>query len=330
MKITRIEKEAITLAISSYRQQTVTWIQEARALKSFGAPLSLSPMSEASRLIFEKSLIVSYLAGRLNGQEEIKGVSKLSSHPWDTVGYDQAYKILKEKVIIPPAEFKAVAAEIKAVTFSVQKMENMNALLEVKKSILKAIETGEILEDWKKKLPGVFERYGITPLSPHHIDTVYRTNLLSTYNQARFDEGMHSEIIVAFRYTGIDDGRHGNDACYNFFNKVFLKTDPIWQKMRPPNHYQCRCGLQYVSKFEMENMKESDKPTIEQIGEIHPDFEMMPAAKNKPMPVSAEGMKQYREKVEEAKKKKRKKIVTIIKLLALAIAAAKAVHEKSK
>ncbi|MCP4147634.1 MAG: hypothetical protein GY757_07780 [bacterium] len=323
MKIDEIQKHCIELAKALYAKQSLTWIRELQVVEKYG-PVSLSFPDDAARALLEKTMQLSYLEGRVSGRAEIEDKKQFDARGFNFIGFDDALNVLKAKAIIPPAEFKAVAAEIKAVTFSVQRMDHMGAISAVNKAMSKAVETGEILKDWKKRTPAIFDAYGITPLKSHHIETVYRTNLLSCYNQARFDEGQENDVVVAYQYIGIDDGRHLNDICKTFFDRVYLKNDPIWQRIRPLNHYKCRCSLRYITRYEWERekLKASTKPTGEEIDLIHEDFNLMPGS-TKP----GGGVKEYRQKIDKKEKKRFDKLKTIIQILAALIAAAEIGNE---
>jgi SPP1 gp7 family putative phage head morphogenesis protein len=87
-------------------------------------------------------------------------------------------------------------------------------------------------------------------------DTVFRTNVATAYNQGRIDQASDpdlADIIVGFRYEGIADARTRSNHRAGF-GTVASTTDDLWKTFRPPNGYNCRCSLEYVSRFEAERL----------------------------------------------------------------------------
>lgn len=92
--------------------------------------------------------------------------------------------------------------------------------------------------------------------------TVYRTNVNSSYTEGRFQQTKDPEVaavIKAFEYVGVDDQgtRRGRPEDYGAnhkaaFGLIASTEDPVWHRCKPPNGYQCRCGVIFVSKFELE------------------------------------------------------------------------------
>ena len=92
--------------------------------------------------------------------------------------------------------------------------------------------------------------------SQAYADTVYRTNVATAYNDGRMDQANDpdlDDIIVGFRYEGISDNRTRHNHRIGF-GTVAPKDDPLWSKFKPPNGYNCRCGLEFVSRFEAERL----------------------------------------------------------------------------
>lgn len=96
----------------------------------------------------------------------------------------------------------------------------------------------------------------IGPFSQAYADTVFRTNVANAYNQGRItqaDDPELADIIVGFRYDGVDDWRT-RDNHRAGFGTIAPTDDPLWNTFRPPNGYNCRCSLEFVSRFEAERL----------------------------------------------------------------------------
>lgn len=96
----------------------------------------------------------------------------------------------------------------------------------------------------------------IGPFSQAYADTVFRTNVANAYNQGRItqaDDPDLADVIVGFRYDGIDDSRTRSNHRAGF-GTIAPTDDPLWDTFRPPNGYNCRCSLEFVSRFEAERL----------------------------------------------------------------------------
>lgn len=278
MNIDAIFERSVLLSIPIYRKQTVKWIREARQLESYKSFVSLSPVDKSFQKLSEKSMILSYLTGIVEAQGEIDLDNKSEIiRDFKTTGIDDALRILKSKNIVSPEQFRALSAELKTITFSVQKIERIGAIIEIQKSLLRKMETGAVFQEWVKEIPEIFVKYGITPLSPHHLEVVFRNNTQGAYNIARFEKAVRDPIVHYLKYYGIADGR-SEDICEPYFNKVYRKDDPIWERISPQNHHFCRCTTGPITKFkaERENIQPSDHLPRETLDKIPDDFKKSP------------------------------------------------------
>jgi SPP1 gp7 family putative phage head morphogenesis protein len=86
-----------------------------------------------------------------------------------------------------------------------------------------------------------------------YADTVYRTNLNTAFTAGRFAQAQTeavAHVVGGFEYVAIrdSDARHNHLAAHGLIASQF---DRIWEKVAPPNGYNCRCGLRMVDRFEL-------------------------------------------------------------------------------
>lgn len=87
-----------------------------------------------------------------------------------------------------------------------------------------------------------------------YAETVYRTNANSAYNEGRMQQAQDpvvAEVIGGFIFdTFLDDVvRPNHKAAHGF---IAGTNDPIWQMLQPPLGYNCRCTINFVDKFDLE------------------------------------------------------------------------------
>lgn len=203
-KIDKIESRAFRLGKKLYADQVAKWTKELENLKSYQSHVTLSPLIRPIGQLFDKSFLLSFLEGWDSMDRDAKviesGRIKLQSDFvfFDTM--DNTIANLKAKKIIPPDVFKQSNASAKGSSFSIQKVERMEALEDVKESLIESYKSGLDFNEWKENISEIFEKRGITPLKPHHIENVFRTNIHSIYNLARRQAGMGNPIVEGFEY----------------------------------------------------------------------------------------------------------------------------------
>lgn len=96
----------------------------------------------------------------------------------------------------------------------------------------------------------------IGPWTQAYAETVYRTNVASSYNQGRIDQAKDEdikEVIPAMKFVSLHDSRtRPNHAAADGF--IAPIDHPAWRKLHPPLGYNCRCAAQFVSIFTLERM----------------------------------------------------------------------------
>lgn len=242
----KLEVLSVLLGIHIYSKQIPIWTKELKKMKSYKSKINLSKLDPRFQKLTEKTLMLSYFLGfdeigkevkeQLINLRDVNLLIGVSSFNRDFESIDKRILELRKKDVISAEEFKKASAEIKKISFSVQKLEDKNIINAVKISISTALNNGVTFAEWQGDLIKVFESYGITPLKPHHIETVFRTNLNSVYNSSRFRAGKLAKNVEAWEYFTIDDNRR-SEICTSLDGKVYLKTDPFWDLYAPPNHY---------------------------------------------------------------------------------------------
>jgi len=84
------------------------------------------------------------------------------------------------------------------------------------------------------------------------LETIVRTNLSDSFNQARlaiFNDPELGDFVKAFEYSSILDART-TSFCKQYDGRIFKKSDPVWQQITPPNHFNCRATTISVTEFD--------------------------------------------------------------------------------
>lgn len=97
------------------------------------------------------------------------------------------------------------------------------------------------------------------------IGTIVRTNMFDALNEARyaeFDKARESGFIVAYEYSAVMDDRT-TEICRELDGAVYAADNPLWNRYRPLNHYNCRSVLVPIFATDKWSGEESPPPTVE-------------------------------------------------------------------
>lgn len=103
------------------------------------------------------------------------------------------------------------------------------------------------------------------PQTAAYLDTLARTNLFEAMNEARFAEFTDpalGDFVVAMEYSAILDDRT-TDICEALNGKTFAADSPEWDRIRPPNHFNCRSVLIPVTQIDGWDGVESPAPSVQ-------------------------------------------------------------------
>lgn len=101
--------------------------------------------------------------------------------------------------------------------------------------MVEALSEGQTLSQFSKNIGDILA-------SPGHTEVVFRTNMISAYNQGHTDgyfDPLVADAIPAIQFVAVIDSRTTN-ICESLDGQIFLKGDALGAQLTPPLHYQCR------------------------------------------------------------------------------------------
>jgi len=123
-----------------------------------------------------------------------------------------------------------------------------------------------------RTLDMVLDAIGDSAGEAYRIKTAVRTNVFEAINEARwsvFTDPALGDFVEALEYSAILDSRTTR-VCRHLDDRVYPADHPVWNKYRPPNHFNCRSILIPVTLIDEDvEGKDSDDgrwskpPTVE-------------------------------------------------------------------
>jgi len=154
----------------------------------------------------------------------------------------------------PATPFSEAVDFFRAKAFTIAGVTKADLLSGVKDELIKSMETGSTLEEFKKSFDSLFDKHGYDRLSPYRIDNIFRTNMQTAYQAGRYRQ-MTSPAVVKtkpyWRYVAVMDiSTRPEHAAMN--GKIYRYDHPFWLTWYPPNGFKCRCTVVSVSAREIE------------------------------------------------------------------------------
>ncbi len=103
--------------------------------------------------------------------------------------------------------------------------------------------------------------------SMHRIKTILRTNMQTAYAAGRWHRQRETiEARPYWQYIAIDDGST-RQSHRRLNGLVFRADDPIWEKIYPPNGFNCRCRVRALTDREVRRLglKVIESPKIRSV-----------------------------------------------------------------
>ncbi len=160
---------------------------------------------------------------------------------------ERAARSLFNKGLFKPADFHRLDQDALRTAFTVARVQSLEAIDKVKRTLIEDIAQGGTLRDFEAKMQGVITN----ALSPAQIETVYRTHVGQAYAQGLrevLDHPLVHDEFPFLMWTAIHDSRV--EASHLAMEKfgldgtaVFWADDPMWLTLTPPVRWNCRCAI---------------------------------------------------------------------------------------
>ena len=211
--------------------------------------------------------VLSQLIGRDQAHQEADAIRRGIKFyaPTDEVFADfelldslaRALEWFRSKGVIDKLEFIKLAAEERWKSFTVARVGDETILDVIKSRLTEALDSGIGIDEFRSDIDKVFDAAGLSQLNPWHLDTVYLTNTFSGYGEGRkrvIDDLSLDEFPLRQVVT-VGDGRESEggrvrDAHADLDGFTAAKDDPVWDWLKTPFSYRCRCMIVPVHRDE--------------------------------------------------------------------------------
>jgi len=129
--------------------------------------------------------------------------------------------------------------------------------------------------EFKKEALSVYKTYNEAYLESEYVTALTSGTTAKSYNEAINSNGLFNR----FKYTAIIDS-HTSEICRRLNGIILPVEDKFWNTNTPPNHFNCRCFIEKLDKYDEEPSTNGNKANAVNVyAKEHrqPVFNMNPA-----------------------------------------------------
>jgi len=160
-------------------------------------------------------------------------------------------------VSLTKAEWAALEPKLAFRAFTLAKLTQCDYIEAVRGRLVTALEKGEGFEQLWNDIKGIADSDGAT-IKPGYWETVYRTNIQTSYNAGRrmqFDRSPPAALALMV----LEDERT-SDICRPLAGLVLPYEHPFWDDHWPPFHFNCRTTVRGIYEDEVGRIPSENVP----------------------------------------------------------------------
>lgn len=179
--------------------------------------------------------------------------------------FQAAIEAISKRAPVPKDEWLRLTSLERESAFTVSRVTEADVLQQVLDAVKSAVENGTDLKQFKDDVYAqLLESWGGE--RPGMLETIFRTNLMTSYNEGRHAIISSPTVRQARPYWRFDAAMDDRttDECAELDGTVLPADDPFWSTHTPPLHFNCRSVLVPLSAEEAgEEGIDDEAPDVE-------------------------------------------------------------------
>lgn len=162
---------------------------------------------------------------------------------WLDLPFTAAVRFLRGLKPTPKDVFDTMTVEARQQAFTASRLAKLETIQGVLDSLVQAAESGKTLKEF-------VEEQEATGLTDAHLETIYRTNLQSSFGRGRYEQLVDPSIssaIKGWRYKTVGDERVREEHAV--LDGLVFETG-AHDEIFPPWGYNCRCSSEVITRRE--------------------------------------------------------------------------------
>ena len=169
---------------------------------------------------------------------------------FEPLPFEEAIDFFAAKTNVPPAVFRTLEAAAKKKAFAIAAGATEQITASVRELLDTALSDGMSLKEFQSQAADVLARAGVTAKSSWYWETVYRTNLQTSYQAGRWKQMTDDYVKERRPYLRYVSARTPTSRPSHIekHGLVFPVEHPFWDEWMPPNGFNCLCSVSSVSE----------------------------------------------------------------------------------
>ncbi|MDD9334393.1 MAG: phage minor head protein, partial [Bartonella sp.] len=180
-------------------------------------------------------------------------------------------RYFEAKALVPSFDWRDVAPEEHAFSFTVAKSVGYDILDDFKRAVGEAIKHQVPLQEFQKNLKPILQEKGwwgnktaIDPKtgeksvvqlgSPRRLETVYWANTMSAHAAGEWERTQNNKEFLPYLTYALSSSEHKRLEHESWVGFTAPVDDPVWDWLYPPNGWRCKCSVRQVSRYEADNL----------------------------------------------------------------------------
>lgn len=156
----------------------------------------------------------------------------------EDVDLTNSVAMIKNRVAVTKYYYDTLPKDIRALSFYISDLEKLREIEMVKRSLSNAITRGDSFETWRANV----NIEGLKNLTNARLETVYRNNVNTVYNQSTRFNSVSSNVTPYLMYSAVGDERTRPEHAK--LDGIVKRADSeFWDKYTGPWAYGCRCSV---------------------------------------------------------------------------------------
>lgn len=203
---------------------------------------NLEPMAE--------HLADELLRGELVGLAQARQ-GELPVGEWPDVPPRDAVAFWQRKAAVTPARWAELSIDARARAFAASQFTTLQAAGHIQGALSQVMESGGTLAEFEDRYNDTLASHGLGEGEPWLIETVFRTNIQSSYGAGRYRGQVEGkDERPCWMYEAVDDHRT-RESHKTMDGRVYPADHEIWQTWYPPNGFACRCWVRALTSAEV-------------------------------------------------------------------------------
>lgn len=166
--------------------------------------------------------------------------------------YQSAVKQFLDLRPVSRKVFDALDDKAKRQAFTVAGTTKKKVVRVVQRELARMVGQGASLREFKQVVAKRLEKAGWSPLSPRHLETVFRTNTMKAYAAGQWEHALRPAVrnLRPFvQWVGVQDGPPRQRASHQRAHGLVMRIDnPEWGILCAPCSWNCRCRVRTLPK----------------------------------------------------------------------------------